>query len=476
MSAGLRIVDWFIPERARRSQSDLGRARTFVFTHLVGPTTGISIVLFLIMADPSPGLEVALIAAGIASFWVLALLLRATGDLKLVAIASVQSLIAVTLYGVYHYGGVSSPFLPWLLIALANGFFYLNDRPVSVLVVFITNVGAFILYWHFNGAPPPRVPMEKMSGVGIVSVSSATLYMAWLSIYYGQLLTSESALEREALRHRETAKKLVDARDKAEAASREKSIFLAKMSHELRTPLNAVIGYAEILQEDAENCADAQRSNDLSRISAAGKHLLALVTDILDIGRIESNELELQIERFEINDLVKDVVATASPLIAQNGNTLSVNIAPGIGAMVSDELRLRQAVLNLLSNAAKFTSKGQVVLSVNRYRAESGDWVEIEVRDTGLGISPEDLSKLFKDFSQLNAPAARKKKGTGLGLALSRKLITMMGGDIFAESQFGHGACFTIRVPASLKPGPERNRSKVEHDSSAVAAVAAEPA
>ena len=450
----LRSVDWFIPERLRHSKSDLGRARTFVFTHLLGPTSGASIVAFLFMADPTPGIHVALIAAAIASFWTLPFFLRRTGNLPLVAIASVEILISVTLFGAYNYGGVSSPFLPWLLIALANGFFYLSERPLSVLATFALNLSAFIIVWLTVGKLPVRVPMEQLSAVGFVSAASATLYMAWVAIYYGLLLTSESALEREAQQYR---RNLAEARDNAEKASRDKSIFLAKMSHELRTPLNAVIGYSEILQEDADLAADLQRAQDLSRISAAGKHLLSLVTDILDISRIESSELELKTAWFDVGKLIEAAADTARPLVESNGNTLVVRIDPALGRMHSDELRLRQAVLNLLSNAAKFTSNGAVEVSGRRTRGESGDGVEIEVRDSGIGISPEDLKTLFQDFKQVNSPESRKRKGTGLGLALSQQLCAMMGGRITAQSELGRGARFTIRVPAMASVAGEED-------------------
>lgn len=449
----LTVIDWFIPERSLRSKSDLGRARTFVFTHLAGPASGASIVAFLIMADSSPGLHVSLIAAGIATFATLPLILRWTGNLRLVAIISVEVLISVTLLGVYNYGGVSSPFLPWLLIALANGFFYLNDRPLTVLLTFVLNVAAFLAIWWASGDLPTRVPMEKMTSAGIASVVSATLYMAGLAIYYGLLLTSESVLEREVQRHRQTAARLAEAKEKAEKASRDKSIFLAKMSHELRTPLNAVIGFSEILQEDAEMSDRAERAKDLSRINAAGKHLLSLVTDVLDITRIESNKMELQIATFDVGSLIEDIATNSRPLTDANGNELVIRVDPNVGRMTSDELRLRQAALNLMSNAAKFTSSGVVTLSAQRIRAETRDWIEIEVRDTGIGIAAEDLKTLFKDFRQVNSREARKGncKGTGLGLALSQKLCGMMGGGILAESEPGHGACFTIRVPAVLK-------------------------
>ncbi len=471
LSLALSIADWFIPEQSRLSKSDLGRARTFVFTHLVGPATGASIVGFLVMADPSPGLSVIVIAAGIASFWLLLPLLRVTGNLPLVAIVSVQTLIAVTLYGVYNYGGVSSPFLAWLLIALANGFFYLSDRPLTVLAIFILNVAAFIAIWRVAGDLPHRVPMDQMSNVGIVSVTSSTLYMAWLAIYYARLLTSESALEREAQRHRQTAEQLAEAKDKAEKASREKSIFLAKMSHELRTPLNAVIGYSEILQEDADASGDARRADDLSRITAAGKHLLSLVTDVLDITRIEADEMELQVGDFAVARLIEDVAATAAPLVKSNGNRLATRVDPNVGRMSSDQLRLRQAALNLMSNAAKFTSNGLIELSARRLRLETGDWIEVEVRDTGIGIARDDLKTIFQDYKQVNSIEARKRKGTGLGLALSQKLCLMMGGNIFADSELGHGSRFTIRVPAILSIRADRT-GRLESVEAPIGAVA----
>jgi signal transduction histidine kinase len=362
LGTALRVIDWFIPERAKRTKSDLGRARTFVFTHLVGPVTGQSIAAFLLLADPRPDSHIAVIAGGIGLFATLPFVLKLTGSLRLVAVISVETLIAVTLFGAYFYGGVSSPFLPWLLIALLNGLFYLSDRPFSVLGIFALNFACFLAFWMVTGALPDRVPMERMSVVGLVSVASATLYMAWVAIYYGLLLASESALQREVLRHRNTAERLLAAKDKAEKANKDKSIFLAKMSHELRTPLNAVIGYSEILLEDCEPSADPQRYKDLGRINAAGKHLLSLVADVLDISRIEANALHLNVERFNLPRLIESVAATSQVLLERNHNQLVLNVDPAIGIMQSDETKLRQALLNLMSNSAKFTKHGVVTL------------------------------------------------------------------------------------------------------------------
>jgi signal transduction histidine kinase len=454
LGTALRVIDWFIPERAKRTKSDLGRARTFVFTHLIGPVTGQSIAAFLLLADPSPDSHIAVIAGGIGLFAFLPFVLKLTGSLRLVAVISVETLIAVTLFGAYFYGGVSSPFLPWLLIALLNGLFYLSDRPFSVLGIFAVNFACFLAFWMVTGALPDRVPMERMSVVGLVSVASATLYMAWVAIYYGLLLASESALQREVLRHRNTAERLLAAKDKAEKANKDKSIFLAKMSHELRTPLNAVIGYSEILLEDCEPSADAQRYKDLGRINAAGKHLLSLVADVLDISRIEANALHLNVERFNLPRLIESVAATSQVLLERNHNQLVLNVDPDIGIMQSDETKLRQALLNLMSNSAKFTKHGVVTLSARRYRVGGGDWVEIAVGDTGIGIAAEDLKTLFQDFHQIRGASTRSGEGTGLGLALTQRLCALMGGGISVDSELGHGACFTIRVPERLSVTP----------------------
>ena len=471
LSIALSITDWFIPERSRLSKSDLGRARTFVFTHLLGPASGASIVAFLFMADPSPGFHVPLIAVGIASFWLLLLVLRVTGNLRLVAIVSVQTFDrGDSVRGLQLRRRQLA--VPCVVADRARQRLLLPQRPA------LERIGdlrperrGFHRDLVTAGDLPNRVPMEQMSNVGIVSVTSATFYMAWLAIYYGRLLTSESALEREAQRHRQTAEQLAEARDKAEKASREKSIFLAKMSHELRTPLNAVIGYSEILQEDAELSGDARRAEDLSRITAAGKHLLSLVTDILDITRIEADEMELQIGDFAVARLIEEVAATAAPLAKSNGNRLVTRVDPNVGRMTSDQLRLRQAAINLMSNAAKFTCNGLIELSARRLRVESGDWIEIEVRDTGIGIARDDLKTIFQDYKQVNSVEARKRKGTGLGLALSQKLCMMMGGNIFADSELGHGARFTIRVPAILSARADRT-ARLQNAEAPIGAVA----
>ena len=240
------------------------------------------------------------------------------------------------------------------------------------------------------------------------------------------------------------------AKDEAERASSAKSDFLASMSHELRTPLNAVIGYSEMLLEEAQSdgTGDA-RVADLKRIHTAGRHLLALVTDVLDLSKVEAGRMELEARPIDIDSFIAEVVSTAQPLVARNGNALEVSCEAELGAMLGDATKLRQVLLNLLSNAAKFTRGGRIGLAVARERRLEGDWIRFAVSDTGIGIDGDGLAKLFTSFTQA-APSIRSEYGgTGLGLALSQRLCWLMGGDITVASERGRGSCFTVRVPAA---------------------------
>jgi signal transduction histidine kinase len=228
-------------------------------------------------------------------------------------------------------------------------------------------------------------------------------------------------------------------------ASQHKSQFLANMSHELRTPLNAIIGVSEMLREDAE--AAKQDTEPLDRVLGAGRHLLALINDILDLSKIEAGRMELQLEAFPLAPLIADVVKTIEPLAAKNANQVAVKCDGAIGTLHGDQMRLRQALLNLMSNANKFTERGSIAIDARQGQEDGRDCVIIEVADTGIGMTPEQMSKLFQEFSQADASTTRKYGGTGLGLAISKRFCQMMGGDITVESEPGRGSTFTIRLP-----------------------------
>jgi adenylate cyclase len=243
--------------------------------------------------------------------------------------------------------------------------------------------------------------------------------------------------------------RLADARDQAMQATVAKSRFLATMSHELRTPLNAVIGITEMLVEDAEDADQPGFIEPLNRISRAGKHLLELINEVLDLSKIEAGKLELHDEDIHVDALVGDLVGAAQPLAAKNENRLVVECPSETGTIRADQTRLRQIVLNLLSNACKFTEQGTISLIVSRHREEGEEWIRFRVADTGIGMTHEQLGKLFQEFTQADSSTTRKYGGTGLGLAITDRLCKMMGGDIAVESRPGAGTTFTVTLPAA---------------------------
>jgi signal transduction histidine kinase/CheY-like chemotaxis protein len=263
-----------------------------------------------------------------------------------------------------------------------------------------------------------------------------------------QLAESNRTLES---RVSERTAQLAKAVTVAEEANKAKSVFLAKMSHELRTPLNAIIGYSELMQEDAEDRGDASAADDHQKVISAARHLLGLINDVLDISKIEAGRMEVYLEEVDVARIIKEVVATAAPLVAKRNNQLAVEGDAGAGRMRTDATKLRQMLLNLLSNASKFTENGRITLSIARSLHEGADSVFFTVHDTGIGMTPEQLGRLFQAFSQADASTTSKYGGTGLGLAISRQFAQMQGGEITVQSAAGEGSTFTIRLPAAGK-------------------------
>ncbi|MBS0385442.1 MAG: response regulator [Proteobacteria bacterium] len=246
----------------------------------------------------------------------------------------------------------------------------------------------------------------------------------------------------------DTLDSLRTAREAADAANISKSQFLASMSHELRTPLNAIIGYSEILREEAEADGRTNDIADIERVLTSARQLLHLINDILDLSKIEAGRMEVSAAEFDVRALIEEAAATVRPSTEQNGNALAIEVDGPLGSAHSDAFKLNQCLLNLLANAAKFTRNGTITVRARRDRAGGDDWFEIAVADTGIGMSEDQLSRLFNAFVQADATTARRFGGTGLGLAITRSTMELLGGEVSVVSTMNKGSTFTLRFPA----------------------------
>ncbi len=285
--------------------------------------------------------------------------------------------------------------------------------------------------------------------------SAEGLSIFWQDISSRKKAEFQLALSLEA--NDEALRKAYEAQEKAEAerlkaekANQAKSEFLANMSHELRTPLNAIIGYSEMLEEDAEDFKQEDFIPELQKIQGAGKHLLGLINDVLDLSKVEAGRMEMYLETFSITSLVQDVAATMQPVIEKNNNILKIQCDNHIGNMYADEVKVRQSLFNLLSNASKFTQGGTITLSATAENTSNGQWINFQIQDTGIGMLPEQLQKIFNAFAQADSSTTRKYGGTGLGLTITKRFVQMMGGTVNVESEVGQGTTFTIRIPQTI--------------------------
>lgn len=295
--------------------------------------------------------------------------------------------------------------------------------------------------------------------------------LSWVARQTGLAMKNAELLQRIAAevanRERLNAEK-----DSALIASRAKSEFLASMSHELRTPMNAIIGYSEMLIEDAEARGSAETVDDLNKIHSAGRHLLELINSVLDISKIEAGKMETFLEPFDVREVVQNVCEIAKPLVNKNGNQLVLAADAPLGMMISDRTKLRQSLFNLISNATKFTKQGVITLRVRRTNTEDGRWMLFSVTDTGIGMTPAQLEKLFHPFSQADASVSSKYGGTGLGLSITKQFCELLGGSITVESEYGKGTTFSIRLPAeSGAPLPVPSTRASESDANAPAVL-----
>ena len=452
VSAITNFADRFIPPSIAADDETKNQARVFLISHLFGPFIGNTVPLALYFIDPTPGYEILILAASITGFLAFPILLRMTGWYKVLAILSVQNLLFCVLWSCYFYGGVKSPTLSWVLIIPLVAFFYIGSsltmRSIVISLIF-ANFSAFMFIYLNFPADKSDIPVSQIEILGIISMIATSLYVTMMALYFAKVHEAQSQLEELAKKHMQTATELREATAEAERASAAKADFLAKMSHELRTPLNAVIGYSEMLYEDARAEGDDQTAADLERIYKAGVHLLKMINEILDLAKLDAGKAELYVEDVSLAALLRTVVDAARQEASARGNVIDVTVAPELGICALDEKKVEQIVNQILDNAVKFTSNGLVTVDARTAQSEhgKGDRIIISVKDTGCGISDADLSRLFEQFTVLGDTSTSKYGGTGLGLALSRKLCRLMGGDIRAQSTVGVGSTFTIELP-----------------------------
>jgi signal transduction histidine kinase len=454
LSAMDRLLDWFIPDELASDRDTRKQVRMFLLSHFFGPFIGNVVPLSLYLLDPTPSYDVFVLAAAISVFWVFPFILRSIGHYDWLVFASVQNLNFCILWSCYFYGGVTSPTLAWILtIPLLASFYVGSDKflRIGVLVISAVNFAGFCAIYYLIEPVPNDMSLAAVQGLGIVSTAAASLYVSMMAFYYAKILASGVELENEVRGHLLTAAELRRAATEAERAGAAKAEFLAKMSHELRTPLNAVIGYSQLLLEDAVDEGDAETAADLERINNAGQHLLGLVNDVLDLSKIVAGKMEVSAEQVSVGEVVVDAAEGYRAQISKNGNSLTINVGEDVGTITGDAKKIRQIVCHLTENAAKFTENGRIEVHVERRMLEGEEVIFAEVKDTGIGIAEDLIPELFEKFRVSDDTSASKYGGTGLGLALCQQLSQLMGGDIRVASERGAGSCFSFWIPTSPK-------------------------
>jgi len=452
-------VDWFIPASLANDNNARKQARLFLISHLLGPFIGNTVPVSLYVFDPTPRWDIGVLAVSITGFWVFPFVLRAIGNYNCLALLSIQNLTFCILWSCFFYGGVFSPTLPWVLTIPILAFFYIGGaaRAQTIAIfMFAFDLVVFGLCSFLLDAPVNDIPHGAMQGLGVISTIAAAAYVSMMAVYYARAIASQTELEAVRRQQIETAESLRKATLAAERAGKAKSEFLAKMSHELRTPLNAVIGYSQMLLEEAEDTGDDEDVPDIERILAAGAHLLRLVNNVLDLSKIEAGHMELFLQDFSLEVVVQAAIEEVRREIGKNRNSLSVDIAGDIPAIHGDQAKTQNALSNLIQNAAKFTLDGSISIVCRKVPDTADDCFEIVVTDTGIGIEPRCLPHIFERFAVVNEETATKYGGTGIGLALTRELCRLMGGTVDAASEPGRGSTFTLTLPFVMDDGKRR--------------------
>ena len=459
-----RFLDWFIPPAISAQREQRQCARMFLVSHVFGPFLGVVLPLYLLITGHARDYRLFTFFGTILAFWIFPFVLRAFGQYRLLVTLSVQNLIFTIFWACFNYGGVSSPFLPWVLTIPLLAFFYVGRASwmIWTLPVLIgVNLTGFTVLRQVQGGFP-AVDLVSLHAIGLLSIVSAACYVSMMALYYASVLVSQADLEVEVREHLATAANLQRAVADSERAGTAKSEFVASMSHELRTPLNAVIGYSQLLLEERGTDLDESKVEDLGHIHVAGKHLLRLVNDVLDFSKIEAGKMDIVNEPVDLQDFLDELVAQCRASMEANGNSILVRASEGLGGAVFDANLMRNALAHVMENAGKFTTEGKITIAAQQIA--NGDEFDIafSVRDTGVGIAADHAAHIFDVFSGLDDESATKYGGAGIGLALTRRICVLLGGDIKVESRPNVGSLFTITIPA--RPRVAANAAQTEEN------------
>jgi signal transduction histidine kinase len=446
-----QLIDYFVPHTLRGDKETANQARMFLISHTMGPILGNSVPLALYFFDPTPRWDILAIAISITGFWVFPFLLKRGFGYDRLVITSVINLNFCIFLSCYHNGGIASPTLPWVLLIPILSFFYIGGEQRLQSRLLGIFGGAFLTFvtTYFLFRPEPNdIPETALLALGIVSTTAALCYVATMAIYYARIFDAGVKLEGEVRRRREATDELREAVADADRVGQMKAEFLARMSHELRTPLNAVIGYSQILKEDAVDTQNKQMESDIDRIHDAGQYLLRLINMILDLSKIEAGRMQFDVKPSRIDTILANNVSLAQSAMDASGNTLDVLMQTSALDIETDSARISQIVDAILQNAATHTKNGKVTVScANSIDRTGRRFLEIKIRDTGVGISQERLKTLFETLFDTLDASTSKYGGTGLNLTVTQKLCQAMGGRITVESTLGQGSCFTVTLP-----------------------------
>jgi signal transduction histidine kinase len=451
-----RFLDRFIPAPMLAARDQRDRARIFVLSHFFIGSFGLAGPVSLLANGFPLDFRLGVVFAAVVSFWAFPFSLRAWGRYRLLVTLALQTLLFGVFWTCFNFGGLASPFLPWVAVVPLLAFLYDRGAWMSrtLPALFALNLALFAALYLVLGGFPYAAP-EQLASIGLISTVVASGQVGVVALYYATVLGSQAELGREAREHLATAAELQRAMARCESAAAAKSDFVANMSHELRTPLNAVIGYSQLMLEESGASMDPAMAEDLREINVAGKGLLALVNDVLDFSKIDAGKMQPFYEWTPVADFLADAIARHRASVEAGGNKLTLSHPRDLGVAAFDVMLVRSALGHVLENAGRYTAGGRVVVTAERRKGAAGDEIRIAVRDTGIGIAPQRLLHLFDVFGPLGEDDAAARGGAGLGLALSRKICRLLGGDISVQSVLGRGSVFNLVLPVAAPAGAE---------------------